>query len=169
MTAALKTRRRLREKRPMPDSDPFNDAEFGRIAICSSSGKCKVRPDRHDPTWRASGHPRNGRLPVPQTQSEFHPHVRRNAFGCRDVRPQSRSFALWNQSLRPSPNSNRLSLRLSAINSQYFILRRAWLLSVRTAWLSLTVFSARAKRRVSGSADHSGADRTSDRAGAAQE
>jgi hypothetical protein len=39
----------------------------------------------------------------------------------------------------------------------------------RTAWLSFIVFSARARRRVFGSADRFGADRTLDRAGAAQE
>ena len=30
---------------------------------------------------------------VPETQSTFNPHARRNAFRRRDVRPQSRSFA----------------------------------------------------------------------------
>jgi hypothetical protein len=39
----------------------------------------------------------------------------------------------------------------------------------RTAWLNFIVLSARVRRRVFGNADHSGADRTSDRAGAAQE
>jgi hypothetical protein len=38
--------------------------------------------------------------------------AQRKAFRRRDVRQQSRSFAAWNQSLRHSPNSNRLSLRL---------------------------------------------------------
>ena len=35
-------------------------------------------------------------------------HAQRNAFRRRDARLQSRSFARWNQSLRRSPNSNRL-------------------------------------------------------------
>jgi hypothetical protein len=34
--------------------------------------------------------------------------AQRNAFHRRNVRLQSRSFARWNQSLRHSPNSNRL-------------------------------------------------------------
>jgi hypothetical protein len=46
--------------------------------------------------------------PTPQTQSAFHPHAQRNAFRRRDVRPQSKSFARRDQSLRRSPNSNRL-------------------------------------------------------------
>ena len=39
----------------------------------------------------------------------------------------------------------------------------------RIPWLTLTGFSAWARQRVFGNADHSGADRTSDRAGAARE
>ena len=46
---------------------------------------------------------------------------------------------------------------------------RAWLLFVEQPWLSFTAFSARVRRRVFGNADHSGADQTLDRAGAAQE
>jgi hypothetical protein len=38
----------------------------------------------------------------------FHPRVQRNAFRRHDAHQQSRSFARWNQSLRRSPNSNRL-------------------------------------------------------------
>jgi hypothetical protein len=34
---------------------------------------------------------------------------KRNASRRRDVRQQSKLFALWNQSLRRNPNSNRLS------------------------------------------------------------
>jgi hypothetical protein len=48
-------------------------------------------------------------LPVPETQSAFHPHAQRNASRRRDVRHQSRSFAARNQRLRRSPNSNRLA------------------------------------------------------------
>src|SRR4029453_13163636 len=63
-------------------------------------------------------------------QLAFHLHAQRNASRRRDVRLQSRSFARCNQSLRRSPNSNRLWLRLSAMISQYFMLCRAWLLFV---------------------------------------
>jgi len=53
---------------------------------------------------------RTAQLPilVPITQSGFHRHAQRTAFRCRDVRLQSRSFARCNQSLRHSPNSNRV-------------------------------------------------------------
>ena len=51
----------------------------------------------------------------------FHRHPQRNAFRRRDVRQQSRLFVRWNESLRRSPNSTRLLLRLSAMISQYFI------------------------------------------------
>jgi hypothetical protein len=47
-------------------------------------------------------------IQVQQMRSTFHPHAQRNAFRRRDARQQSRSFARWNQSLRRSPNSNRL-------------------------------------------------------------
>src|SRR6266446_8871848 len=67
------------------------------------------------------------------------------------------------------PQLHPALLRLSAMISQYFILCRAWLLSVETAWLSFIAFSARARRRVFGSADHSEVDQTWDRAGAARE
>ena len=38
-------------------------------------------------------------IPVPETQSAFHPRAQLNAFRRRDARLQSRSFARWNQSL----------------------------------------------------------------------
>src|SRR5438874_8735987 len=68
-------------------------------------------------------------LPVPKRR-QFSSAGQRNAFRRRDEHQQSRSFIRWKQSLRRSPNSIRLSLRLSAITSQYFILCRAWLLFV---------------------------------------
>jgi hypothetical protein len=37
-----------------------------------------------------------------------HPRAQQDAFRRRDARQQSRSFARWNQSLRRSPNFNRL-------------------------------------------------------------
>jgi hypothetical protein len=46
---------------------------------------------------------------IPETPSTFHPRAQRNAFRRREARPQSRSFARWNESLRRSPNSNRVS------------------------------------------------------------
>jgi endonuclease/exonuclease/phosphatase family metal-dependent hydrolase len=46
-------------------------------------------------------------FPIRETRSASHPRAQRNAFRRRDARPQSRSFARWNQSLRHSPNSNR--------------------------------------------------------------
>ena len=50
-------------------------------------------------------HPAPADLSQPQKRL---PLAQRNAFRRRDVRQQSRSFARWNQSLRRSPNSNRL-------------------------------------------------------------
>jgi hypothetical protein len=47
-------------------------------------------------------------LPVPQTQSAFHPLAQRKASRRLNVRQRSRSFARWNQSPRHSPNSIRL-------------------------------------------------------------
>src|SRR4029453_16724394 len=44
-------------------------------------------------------------LRVPQTQSTFHQHARRNAFRHLGARQQSRSFARWNPRLRRNPNS----------------------------------------------------------------
>ena len=80
-------------KSPPPDSDPFDD---GRALIKIPSIVNTIRRERKSP------------IRVPETQSAFHPHAQRNAFRRRDVRLQSRSFARWNQSLRRSPNSNRL-------------------------------------------------------------
>src|SRR4029077_2068591 len=62
----------------------------------------KTRLSQKSITFTASA------IRAPQTRPAFHPHEQRNAFRCRDVRQQSRSFARWNQSLRCSPNSNRL-------------------------------------------------------------
>jgi hypothetical protein len=45
---------------------------------------------------------------VPEKQLIFIRVHNENAFRRRDVRLQSRLFARWNQSLRRSPNSNRL-------------------------------------------------------------
>src|SRR5262245_55602181 len=41
-------------------------------------------------------------IPVPERQSAFHPHTRRNAFRHRDADQQSKSFALRNQRRLPS-------------------------------------------------------------------
>jgi hypothetical protein len=54
-------------------------------------------------------------IPIPKTQSTFHPPAQRNTFRRRDMRQRSKGSAGWNQSLRRSPNSNRLLLRLSAM------------------------------------------------------
>jgi hypothetical protein len=48
----------------------------------------------------------------------FHPRERRNAFSHRDARPQSKSFASWNQPLRHSPELQPALLSLSAMISQ---------------------------------------------------
>jgi hypothetical protein len=40
-------------------------------------------------------------LPVPKTQSAFHLLAQANAFRRRDMQPQSRAFARWNQSPMP--------------------------------------------------------------------
>jgi hypothetical protein len=75
----------------------------------SSESCTSAHPWRHEQT----GVPIIRRKPespiaVRETQSTFHPRAQQDAFRCRDVRLQSRSFARWNQSLRHSPNSNRL-------------------------------------------------------------
>jgi len=59
-------------------------------------------------------------------------------------------------------------LRLSVMISHYFHVMSSVAPFCKTAWLSFTVFSAWARRRVFGSADHCEADQTLDRAGAAQ-
>src|SRR4030095_13817986 len=46
---------------------------------------------------------RRSQIRVPETLSVFNPLAQRNAFRRRDVLPQRRSFARWNQSLRRSP------------------------------------------------------------------
>jgi len=79
-------------------SNPFSCVEVGRTAVGSSSIKYQVQPD---------GHGLTSPLPVPKTQSAFHPHVQRNASRHRDTRQQSRLLARWNQSLTRSPSSNR--------------------------------------------------------------
>ena len=53
-----------------------------------------------------NGMPHELLTPIPQTQSTSHPHAQRSAFRRRDVRRQSRSFALWNPRLRHSRNSS---------------------------------------------------------------
>jgi hypothetical protein len=58
-----------------------------------------------------NGMPHESLTPIPQERLTFHPHAQQNAFRRRDARPQSRSFARWNQSLRRSPTSNRLCWR----------------------------------------------------------
>ena len=70
-------------------------------------------PEEAERAMQALGTHWQGKLPEPPIRvrgkpSAFHPHAQRNAFRHRSVRPQSRSFARWNQSLRRSPNSNRL-------------------------------------------------------------
>jgi hypothetical protein len=45
---------------------------------------------------------------TPETQSTFHPHAQRNASHRRDVRLQSRLFALRDPRLKDSRSSNRL-------------------------------------------------------------
>jgi hypothetical protein len=66
-------------------------------------------------------------IQVPETQSAFHPNAQRNAFRRRDVRQQSRSFARWDQWLRPSPNSNRLA---EMIGDDFPVFHAARILSV---------------------------------------
>jgi organic hydroperoxide reductase OsmC/OhrA len=58
-----------------------------------------------------NGMPHESLTPIPQERLTFHPHAQRNGFGRRGARLQSRLFARWNQSLRRSPNSNRLCWR----------------------------------------------------------
>jgi pSer/pThr/pTyr-binding forkhead associated (FHA) protein len=53
-------------------------------------------------------HDRPTQIPVPQTQSTFHPRAQQSVDRRRDVRPQQRSFALRDPRLRYSPNSNRM-------------------------------------------------------------
>src|SRR6266446_9011588 len=65
----------------------------------------KIKPTSQDNSQRLKPP-----IPVPETQSTFHPHAQRNAFRRRDARRKSRSFARGNQRLRynRSSNSNQL-------------------------------------------------------------
>jgi hypothetical protein len=53
---------------------------------------------------------------VRQTQSTFHPLAQRNAFRCRDVRQQSRSFAGLESIAETQPQLQPALLRLSAMD-----------------------------------------------------
>jgi hypothetical protein len=64
-------------------------------------------------TWGIPDSP----LPVPQTQSAFHPHAQRNAFRPRDVRLQSRLFVLRDPQPTDSP---QLHPAFADIVSDYF-------------------------------------------------
>src|SRR5215468_3549446 len=57
-------------------------------------------------------------VPIPETQSVFHPHAQRNAFRCRGARQQSRLFAPANPKLETQPQLQPALLRLSAITSR---------------------------------------------------
>jgi hypothetical protein len=63
------------------------------------------------------------------------------------------------------PQLHPASLRLSAMISQYFMLSTSVAPFRRTAWLSFTVLSARAKRRFFRSADRRGAGPRTDAGG----
>jgi len=58
---------------PPPDSDPFNDAEFGKNLFCVSS---KFAEKGESP------------IPFPQTPSAFHPLAQRTVDRRRDARHQ---------------------------------------------------------------------------------
>jgi hypothetical protein len=95
---------------PPPDSDPFSDTEFGKNLASLSSGfvagpSCRLKLDKRSQLFIPT---RNETLSV--------------AAMC--VSNPDRS-PLRNQGLRRNPNSKRLCSDLSAIISQYFILRRA--------------------------------------------
>jgi hypothetical protein len=115
-----------------------------------------------------NGMPHESLTPIPQERLTFHPHAQQNAFRPRGARLQSRLFARWNQSLRHGPTPTGFA---QIVSDDFPVLHLMSNVAPfrRIPWLSLTGFSAWARRRVFGSSDHSGADRTSDRAGAAQE
>jgi hypothetical protein len=74
-------------------------------------------------------------LRVRQTPSAFHPRAQRNAFRRRDARQQPRLFARWNQSLRPSPNSNRLT---EIVSDDFPVITRMTLRAVHVATVADT-------------------------------
>jgi hypothetical protein len=92
-------------KRPKP-----SDAERRLAVVFLGLTTGKARRQRNRDSNVAQ--PRTARtelpIPIPQTLSAFHPRAQRNAFRCRGVRLQSRSFARKNQSLKRSPSSNQL-------------------------------------------------------------
>jgi hypothetical protein len=58
-------------------------------------------------------------IPIPKTQSAFHPHAQRTASRRRGARQQSRSFARWNQRLRHSPNPTGVAEIVSDLDEEY--------------------------------------------------
>src|SRR6266542_2714298 len=84
-TAGLEQAKNLAGESSPPDSNPFNDAE-------SAENRASLS--------RQFAAAANSLIQVRETRSAFHPHAQRNAFRRRDERPQSRSFARENQSLR---------------------------------------------------------------------
>jgi hypothetical protein len=103
--AGLQKTKNLAGKCPPPDSDSV----WALPSLAKSRLLVKAARSNCEPLISVRG-----------KQLAFHPLAQRNAFRRRGARPQRRSFARWNQSLRRSPNSNRLCLRLSAMISQYF-------------------------------------------------
>src|SRR5262249_36700015 len=90
-------------------------------------------------------------ISVPKTRSVFHPRAKRNAFRRRDVRQQSRSFALYDQRLTRIPKLQPAFLRLSATISQCFT-RDRWICS--RSWSSCFNCISRLKRGLNESRYH---------------
>jgi hypothetical protein len=69
----------LAGKYPPPDSDPFSDAESGKISLGCQAAKSRKR----EPP-----------IPVPEKPSTFHRRAQRNAFRRRDGRQQSKFLTI---------------------------------------------------------------------------
>src|SRR5215469_5671453 len=80
---------------------------------------------------------RESPVPVPETQSAFHPRAQRNAFRRRDVRQQRRLFALLNPLLRHSPLIHTASIKTGTPFSPVFNLAREQILHFTLRLLDL--------------------------------
>jgi hypothetical protein len=109
-TAGLEQAKNLAAESPLPDSNPFNDAESAENRA-SLSRQFAAAVNRRFEFQKRS-----------QLFLRTHDVTLSVATMCVW---KSRSFARWNQSLRRSPNSKPALLRWSAIISQYFT-RSGW-------------------------------------------
>jgi hypothetical protein len=114
-----------------------------------------VFPEKDQAIRYAKG-PRGSPIPVPQTQSAFHPLAQRSAFCRRGARQQRRLSVRWNPRLRRSPTPTGFA-EIVSDDFPVFHLTSSVAPFRRTAWLSFTVFLALTRRRFFRSADRRGA------------